>query len=305
MRHHHRRPAFTLIELLVVIAIIAILIGLLVPATQKVRAAAYRTQCQNNMKQMGVALHNYHGNYGRFPKGTDTIWGDHWYLSWMGSILPFVEQNALGKTVDPEYRRSMSPWGYWWSPGWGGYAPHAALGMVVSIYRCPADVRELVSPIDMGNGNVTPIAFTSYLGVSGTNGSAYDGILYHKSTVRLTDITDGTSNTFMVGERPPSLDLWFGWWYAGAGYDSLGTGDVVLGSRDFGYANSMGCPTSKVGYQVGTVNNACDQVHFWSFHENGGHFLLADGSVRFVALTANTVLPFLCTRAGNEVMNDY
>ncbi len=305
MRPQQPRRAFTLIELLVVIAIIAILIALLVPAAQKVRAAAYRAQCQNNMKQMGIALHNYHDTHGRLPKGTDTTWGDRWFLSWMGSLLPFIEHNALARTIEPEYKRSLSPWGYWWSPGWGGATPHYALGMIVENYRCPSDVRELVAPIDMGNGNITPIAFTSYLGVSGTNGQAADGILYYKSQVRLTDITDGTSNTFMVGERPPSLNLWFGWWYAGAGYDNMGTGDVVLGSRDFGYANSMGCPPSMTGYGPGSINNGCDQVHFWSMHENGGHFLRGDGSVRFVSHAANSVLPALCTRAGNEVANDY
>lgn len=300
-----RRRAFTLIELLVVIAIIAILIALLVPAVQKVRDAAARTQCINNMKNIGLALHNYHDTKKVLPKAVDDVWGNYWYLCWQGYILPYVDQVPLGNTVDPEYLRTASPWGYWWNAGWGGMPPHKALGKNIPVYRCPSDVRDNIVNMDMGNGNFCDIAFTSYLGVSGTGNGKNDGILIYRGKIRLVDVIDGTSNTMMVGERPPSNDYWYGWWYAGAGYDGYGTGDVVMGSRDTNYANSLGCSTTLVGFQPGKANVSCDQVHFWSFHSGGGNFLLGDGTVRFVTYTANNVLPQLCTRNGGETIGDY
>jgi prepilin-type N-terminal cleavage/methylation domain-containing protein/prepilin-type processing-associated H-X9-DG protein len=300
------RRAFTLIELLVVMALIAVLIALLVPAVQKVRAAASRVECLNNMKQVGVALHNYHDSYHRFPPGLETSESaPYWYLSWMARILPFVEQEPLGKTIDPEYARSMNPWGNFTQPDFGGVPPHIGLATEMEMYKCPMDTRSLVAtPVDFGNGNFGTVAFTSYLGISGTKSAANDGILYCFSRVRLSDIEDGTSNTLMVGERPPSADLIFGWWYAGAGYDKLGTGDVIQGAREIDYATGFSCPAENVGLQPGDIWNDCDQTHFWSLHPGGANFLFADGSVRFLSHEADPILPALATRAGGEVADD-
>jgi prepilin-type N-terminal cleavage/methylation domain-containing protein/prepilin-type processing-associated H-X9-DG protein len=300
------RSGFTLIELLVVIAIIAILIAMMVPAVQKVRAVALRADCQNHLKQISLALHGYHDQYRRFPPALSTSTADSWYLSWMGRILPYIDQDALGKTIVPEYQRVYSPWGYFWLPGWGGQAPHQGFGQVVDLYKCPAEGRTLIaSNLDLGNGNVTDIGFTTFLGISGTDGSTKDGILFAGSAVRLGDISDGTGNTFLVGERPPSQDWWSGMWYAGAGYDGRGTGDVVLGAREFGYAAALGCPATKVGLQEGRLDVDCDQVHFWSWHSGGANFAFADGSVRFVTNSADAVLPALATRNGGEIIPDY
>src|SRR5262249_18130300 len=150
------------------------------------------------------------------------------------------------------------------------------------------------------NGNV---AFTGYLGVAGstegTQGKA-DGILFWTSKVRLTDISDGTSNTLMVGEGPPSAGLYYGWWFAGGG-SAHGVGDVVLGARSVTYAASLGCSSTYVGLQPGKVSNNCDQAHFWSLHSNGANFLMGDGSVKFVTYSANTILPQASSRSGGEV----
>jgi len=309
-----RRSAFTLIELLVVIAIIAILIGLLLPAVQKVREAAGRLKCANNMKQMGLALHNYHGTFEAFPSGVVNT-GDPWhpYWSWMALIMPFWEQDNLYKQADTWAHGTTYPYQYW---PWGGFwlspmsPANPALGTKVKTLLCPADGREdtlLPGSSWGGNGNV---AFTGYLAVAGLSGdnSNYNnqnvtGILVMKSSVRVTDITDGSSNTLMVGERPPSSDLYYGWWFAGAGYDGSGVGDVVLGMQEYGYAGGVGCPSSKVGFQQGDVKTFCDQVHFWSPHPNGGNFLMGDGSVRYLTYsTGPTLIGQLATRAGGEAV---
>ena len=176
----------------------------------------------------------------------------------------------------------------------------------MNLYKCPADTRSLVATeLDFFFGNPTIVAFTCYLGISGTASEANDGILYCGSRVRLLDIFDGAGNTLMVGERPPSADLVFGWWYAGSGYDDLGTGDVVLGARETDYTSSLDCPVHNVGLRPGTCSNECDQTHFWSLHSGGANFLFADGSVRFLADEADTILPALATRAGGEPVSDF
>jgi prepilin-type N-terminal cleavage/methylation domain-containing protein/prepilin-type processing-associated H-X9-DG protein len=312
-----RRGGFTLIELLVVIAIIAILIGLLLPAVQKVRDAAARIKCANNMKQMGLALHSYHDANGKLPPGVNDTserppTGYRPYWSWMAMMMPYYEQDNLYRLADTWARGTNTPYQYW---PWGGFwltpqsPANPALGQIVKTLICPADGRQdLTSPGSSwgGNGNV---AFCGYLGVGGIQADSssitnqnQNGILYSKSTTRLTDITDGTSNTLMVGERPPSSDLYYGWWFAGAGWDGSGDGDVVLGARPLNYAQSgLGCPASSANFQPGRASNFCDQAHFWSMHSGGANFLMGDGSVRFISYANNNILPALTTRAGGEV----
>jgi prepilin-type N-terminal cleavage/methylation domain-containing protein len=331
MRRSSRRSGFTLIELLVVIAIIGILIALLLPAVQKVRDAANRTKCQNNMKQMGIMLHHYHDVYGSFPSGVEDTQeninghpagsgmhvGVHAWWSWMALTMQYYEQDNLYKVAD-DYARAnptLDPWG---QPG-GQQNP--VLGMTVKMWTCPADSRtELATDVPDPNGGPTfHVAFTEYLGVQGIMNHDKLGILYFESKTRMAEVTDGLSNTFLVGERPPSTDLDFGWWFAGAGYGTsaqYGTGDVVLGPRENGYVTFIASfadtkpssckKPSYIGLKPGDINDDCDQAHFWSLHSGGANFLIGDGSARFVSYSLDqTTLEGLCTRNRGEVLPNW
>jgi prepilin-type N-terminal cleavage/methylation domain-containing protein/prepilin-type processing-associated H-X9-DG protein len=263
-----KRPAFTLIELLVVIAIIAILIALLVPAVQKVREAAARTQCVNNLKNMALALHGYHDTTKKFPYGPTSP-------TWMRAILPFIEQQTTSKSSDR---------------------------MVV--YFCPSEPR-VGNPIYGGS-----YACHTYPGVAGLNSNDFPdrgifGYFQSANGVKMVQITDGTSNTIMIGERPPVGDLYYGWWdFSGFdtltwavdnGYHAYGTGTNAAGA-------AYSCPNPAY-FSPGRMGDDCSFNHFWSYHSGGANFALADGTVRFIPYSAaTTVLPAMSTFSGNEVV---
>jgi prepilin-type processing-associated H-X9-DG protein/prepilin-type N-terminal cleavage/methylation domain-containing protein len=347
---------FTLVELLVVLAIIGVLIGLLLPAVQKIRDAAGRIKCANNLRQIGLALHNYNDSLGQFPpglQGFQSPWerppnkGTHIFWSWLAELLPYVEQDNLYKQADAWSHQSDRDPAYttfYWVPfgdSWTGWQntrkPNPAIGTLIDIYLCPADSRNLrLEDLDFGAGTA-PVAFTEYLGVAGFRLAPWswpspeknNGVLGFRSKVRITDITDGSSNTFIVGERPPSADLYFGWWFAGLGYDNSGRGDHVLGPREYEYAaatftgswsasgeSGIPCtqaypPNGKVGFQPGRVQDSCDQTHFWSLHTGGANWAFADGHVRFLSYAVDSpaqptsTFTALCTRDSGEVISDY
>jgi prepilin-type N-terminal cleavage/methylation domain-containing protein len=312
--------AFTLIELLVVIAIIGVLIALLLPAVQKVRDAANRTKCANNLRQLGLALHGFHDAQGSLPPALnpDTPYSqspNYWYYwSWMARLLPFLEQDNLFKEADTWAHAGPNNYLVWG----GGTTlatppPNPAMSVPIPIVQCPADHRTLVAALaqeQVGSNSRLTVAFTTFLGVNGTNLTTKDGMFWTKSHVRLADVTDGLSNTLLVGERPPSEDLIFGWWFAGSGQYSLelgsytGSSDVVLGVNELNeiYSTSE-CPRGPYFFKPGDLNNNCDQFHFWSLHSGGANFMLADASVHFISYTVGpSVLPAMATRAGGELV---
>jgi len=296
------RRGFTLIELLVVIAIIAILIGLLLPAVQKVREAAARLKCSNNMKQIGLGLHAYHDAYLHLPSPRGDIQDPPEiqnmqatvYGGWMCDLLPFVEQQNLKKQLTAYPTFNQGAFFQWYTT-------------IVKVYICPSDSR--IDSMHSGDG-----AFTSYLGVTGNNADLTsqffgptNGIFDVGGTgIRLTDITDGTSNTLMAGERPPAAGLFWGWWSV-SDYDCLLSVQDAFGSQGGFYS---GCSNPGF-YHQGNVQtlfndngNSCggDSNHFWSLHTGGANWLLGDGSVRFMPYSASIVVIPMASRNGGEVI---
>jgi prepilin-type N-terminal cleavage/methylation domain-containing protein/prepilin-type processing-associated H-X9-DG protein len=326
-----RRSAFTLIELLVVIAIIAILIGLLVPAVQKVRASAARAQCQNNLKQIALATHAFHDTYKRLPPGVNRrVPGGprlFEYWSWLAMIMPFVEQGPAYRVGDNWQRQggsylTSSPPYFWWPWGdfWANYAtaqPNPILSVVVPIYICPADDRSLSATVVTASPPPITVAFTSYLGNAGALNEDFSqgnpvnmtGIFGYRSKLKITAIRDGTSNTILAGERPPSSDWLYGWWFAGAGWDGSGIGDVLMAARAVNYSNNITdingniCGPNYTVFKDGRTDNPCDQCHYWSLHDGGANFAMADGSVHFLFYAQDNLLPALSTRSGGEVVS--
>lgn len=297
------RTGYTLVETIVAVGVLALLAGLLLPAVQSSRDAVARAACQNHLRQVGVALQGYHASHGHFPSAGSlnppagaAAAADN-MLNWMALVLPDIEQSPLwGVSVSAcrtEPRLYQSP-------------PHVGFQTVVKLYTCPADARLTVAVTAPKSGAV---AMTSYIGSGGTFSgaipgrpaaavAAFPGIFDASRSARISDITDGTSQTIIVGERPPPDTFQAGQWYQsvwvverfggpdGVMYDG---GPVVGGDR---------CWSGSFG--PGRLSNPCDRLHYWSLHRGGGNFAFADGSVRFLPYSARDVLPALLTRAGGE-----
>ena len=298
-----RRRGFTLIELLVVIAIIAVLIGLLLPAVQKVREAAARLKCQNNLKQIGLAMHGYHARNERVPAGftagAATVNGDGtgpgW--GWGAVLLPDLEQDNLARTID--YNLDIA------HP-----ANAAARVRPLAVFLCPSDTPQAptFTVVNDGGGAITTVAFANYVGVGGTfEVTAFpdtnNGVLLRNSRTRVADIPDGTSSTLMVGERAWKQSPHTTWVGAVTGSSNPPTNPTY----DFEGPPTL-CLTNTGEAADGRVpNNALEHVEDTnSNHIQGVNFLLCDGSVRSIRNTINPATwEALGTRNGGEVVADY
>jgi prepilin-type N-terminal cleavage/methylation domain-containing protein/prepilin-type processing-associated H-X9-DG protein len=294
-----RRCAFTLVELLVVIAVIAILIALLVPAVQKVRAAANRARCQNNLKQVVLACHNYHNDHKAWPRNGNVLNE----LSWHVYLLPYVDQLPLYEQFD------LSNTGTHTSPNRNVYAL-----IPIPAYLCPSSIADkmLQGPNDFAEAgelvNGQSPYTTHYYGVNGPKGTntytgqAYnvdptgewggvslDGIFLRDRNVRMKDIADGTSSTFAIGEMS---------WY-----------DPVGGTRYRPWVRGPGNESQPYTSATKNINVAINtpgislfnDMSFGSPHEGGTNFAMADGSTTFVSEDISmSVYRALASRAGGE-----
>jgi prepilin-type N-terminal cleavage/methylation domain-containing protein/prepilin-type processing-associated H-X9-DG protein len=313
-----RRRAFTLIELLVVIAIIAILIGLLVPAVQKVRESANRTRCQNNLKQMGLALHGFHDANGSLPSGYkqadaaarpggaplkrgdrpppfvyDKTYMPGW--GWAAYLLPHIEQTPLYNEIDFSLP-TISP------------SAKEILPRSVFLYTCPTDrytgrfwVR------DVFNADVLEASTISYAAcMGGYDGTVFvmpentNGLFFKNSQVRLSDIPDGSSSTIAIGERAA--------WLAQVPWGGVVTGGTCRTTADAPVLSSVIEPApfmavARVGRRLlGDLYS--EPYDFFTPHGNTVYFLFADGSVHGLSDSiAVETLRALCTRDGGEAIN--
>ena len=305
-----RRPGFTLIELLVVIAIIAVLVALLLPAVQQAREAARRSQCKNNLKQMGLALHSYHGVFTKFPIGT--MYHYNFPRNWRFALLPYMDQANVYNQVMPT---SVQFW-----MGAGNTYSGATLifkdKVITPIYQCPSSS---LSPIAYANGSANPGQGSQahqYAGIMGaypdpissrTAAHSYKvqydshatdtGVLLLCECKGIRDITDGTSNTLIIGEqsgnqRNPKRAIYTSGWSGSVYHDT-----VSKMISNGGAVNNFAAGLTSIYHRPNPTSTGVEanQDHDWntplsSFHTGGVQVLLADGSARFLSESTNLQL---------------
>lgn len=299
---------FTLIELLVVIAIIAILIALLLPAVQQAREAARRAQCVNNLKQLGIALHNYHDTHNVMPPGwigvqsnTPNMEGNSGF-AWGAHLLPYIDQGPLYNRLNFSRECYDAAWN----------AP--ALSAVLASFRCPSDPSTNTWSIMDEAGTNTVLATlptANYVGNFGTEGPEDlcasgpfpaaqcqgEGVFFHNSAVRLRDITDGSSNTVLLGEHRTDTRAstvaahGFEWHSTWVGYVA---GGEEAAARFLGVADH-------------TPNHpSLHMEDYSSWHTGGVHLLFGDGRVRFVNENVDhVVFKGVITRQGGETIGEF
>ncbi len=311
-----RRSAFTLIELLVVIAIIAVLIALLLPAVQQAREAARRSQCKNNLKQFGLALHNYHDVFQTLPygfEGREGGSGGNW--AWGAMILPQVEQGPLYNLLAVG---STS-----FATACADSTKYAAMQRPIGLYRCPSDVglptnSNFKQNNGVGGSATQEVATSNYVASNNSTENARDATfnglfgcaggpgvcVTSRPPISIRDITDGTSNTLAIGERA--------WSSGNIQYNAAiiyGTRDSDPGVNTLGVTTNHGCGIRPIN----STDTSAGPRGFSSNHEGGAQFLMADGAVRFISenvnhntdATVNSTFEYVIGRADGNALGEF
>lgn len=310
-----RRRGVGLVEVLVVVSILSLLIAVLLPAVQQVRAAAERLSCQSNLRQIGLAVQNYEAAMGRLPpafrhRGADT---PNPNLQWPLLIASYLELDPSQRMAEEDFRNSQD----------AIYPiPHRGLSIPLKSFSCPSDSRTSVAwEVTFGYSLARPkttivtrhVALNSYLGNGGELSARRDGVMVADGRLTVLSVTDGTSNTLAYGERPPPVNLNYawGWLYVGWGVGANGYGELasIIGVKDpnpfLRYGPNPVCGPGPFPYRQPdlTAEPDCAYFQYWSLHSGGANFAFCDGSVRFLAYSADPVLAALATRAGGEVVS--
>lgn len=291
-----RRRGFTLIELLVVIAIIAILIALLLPAVQQAREAARRTQCKNNLKQIGLALHNYHDTVLVFPMGqTQYSGGGAYRIGYFQPLFPYMDQASLFNLLAAWMVANPTNQVY-------NFVPQNAT--VIPGGMCPSDPANPRTGDEGFHVNYLPCSgSTDQSGTFSSIPSSANGVMYAVSSTRIRDLTDGTSNTIMAGEiilSPDKTDRRGRIYNAYDGnvlVSTLYPPNTPVGDKELACTSGTYTPCNGAGNNI---------LSFRSMHVGGAHVVMGDGAVRFVSNNiSNVIFNALGTRAGGETIGDF
>lgn len=299
-----KRPGFSLTELLVVIGILGLLASLVLPAVMNAREAANKTSCINNLRQVATALHHYHGVFNHIPpqatpKGGDSTRDPNRLTSWRVLLCPFMDQENLWKKCLEDCET-----------GGKVFTPPYPEGLFASLkpYQCPSDPSYGDKIRDVGG---LMVGWSTYVGVgSGVEfqnftslkkPGIFTGSSHSEKGINFSAITDGLSNTLMLGERPPPEDGSVGQWYYNM---RIWISEEVI----FGPEHTMDTytfplgkdPCDGAGFGPGKKLNPCDRYHFWSLHYGGSQFAMGDGSVRFLPYSMKDRLSKLASIAGGE-----
>ncbi len=297
MQFSQSRLAYSLIELFIVMAICSILLALILVAVQHTRHTVARVSCASQLRQLAMAIHMYHDTHHHFPPGcsyprtpnaVDYFPG----MSWHTSILPYIEMHSLAVLAQTAYQND--PRGY--------TSPHAMLCQtIVPEFLCPAESRRISRYPEIH----ATWAHTSYMGIAGSSRHSFDGIFLINQHVKISQVSDGTSTTIMIGERPPQPDGTFSGWYSLEGHticplsQILGADDPILPGS---IKNGCQFPPIPIPLRPGNTLTDCHYGHFWSLHSGGANFAFADGSVRFISYSVGTIVASLATRDAGEVI---